>query len=78
MLDRVEETISSEQLRDDLRAAVGGLPADQRAILNHVYFGHRSLREAAELEGLPIGTAKSRLRLAMAKLGTALRNRSES
>jgi RNA polymerase sigma-70 factor (ECF subfamily) len=77
MLDRVEETLSTAKLRTELRAAVESLPADQRAILNHVYFGHRSLREAAELEGLPLGTAKSRLRLAMAKLGTALRNRNE-
>lgn len=78
MLDRVEETVSSEKLRTELRAAVENLPPDQRAILNHVYFAHRSLREAAVLEGLALGTAKSRLRLAMAKLSTALKARDGS
>lgn len=78
MLDRVEETVSTERLLSDLRAAMDGLPPDQRAILNHVYFEHRSLREVAELEGLPLGTVKSRLRLAMAKLTTSLRDRSKS
>ena len=78
MLDRVEETLSTAGLRTELRAALDSLPADQRAILNHVYFAHRTLKEAAELEGLPLGTAKSRLRLAMAKLSALLRDRRES
>ena len=77
MLDRVEETVSSERPARDLRAAFESLPPDQRAVLNHVYFGHRSLRETAELEGLPLGTVKSRLRLAMARLGASLQNRNE-
>jgi RNA polymerase sigma-70 factor (ECF subfamily) len=75
MLDQVEETLSTEKLRMELRAAIESLPGDQRAVLNHVYFAHRSLRETAELEGLPLGTVKSRLRLAMAKLSTSLKNR---
>lgn len=78
MLDRVEETLSTARLRTELRTAMERLPEDQRAILQHVYFAGRSLREAAELEGLPLGTAKSRLRLAMAKLSTSLRGASES
>ena len=77
MLDEVEEAVSSEKLRAELRAAIESLPPDQRAVLNHVYFAHRSLRETAELEGLPLGTVKSRLRLAMAKLSASLRNRNE-
>ena len=46
--------------------------------MNHVYFDHRSLREVSELENLPLGTVKSRLRLAMAKLTTTLRDQNQS
>ena len=77
MLERVEETLSSVRLLTELRAAMEQLPQDQRKVLDHVYFGHRTLRETAEMEGLPLGTVKSRLRLAMAKLGASLRGRGE-
>ena len=77
MLDRVEETLSSAGLRSELRAALAGLPAEQRAVLDHVYVWQRSLREIADIECLPVGTVKSRLRLAMAKLSRALGNRAQ-
>ena len=78
MLDRVEELVSSAGLRADLRVALDALPPEQRRILEHIYGQHRSLREVAEEECVPLGTVKSRLRLAMEKLGKSLRNRSES
>lgn len=78
MLDRVEETLSTERLRANLRRAMDALPPDQRVVLKHVYFDHRSLREVSELENLPLGTVKSRLRLAMAKLTTTLRDQNQS
>jgi RNA polymerase sigma-70 factor (ECF subfamily) len=74
MLERVEEALSSEGLRARLRAAVAALPPEQRAVLDHIYVWQHSLREIAELECLPVGTVKSRLRLAMAKLTGALRD----
>jgi RNA polymerase sigma-70 factor (ECF subfamily) len=78
MLERVEEALSSAGLRAQLRVALATLPPEQRAVLDHVYVWQRSLREAAELECVPVGTVKSRLRLAMAKLTTALRKREQS
>jgi RNA polymerase sigma-70 factor (ECF subfamily) len=77
MLERVEETLSSAALRIELRAAMDALPHDQRAVLDHAYFHQRSLKEIAELECLPLGTVKSRLRLAMEKLSKTLRDRPE-
>jgi RNA polymerase sigma-70 factor (ECF subfamily) len=41
-------------------------------VLNLAYFQRRSLKEIAEIECLPLGTVKSRLRLAMEKLGKSL------
>lgn len=77
MLEQVEETLSTEGLRSQLRAALAALPAEQRVILDHAYFKHRSLKEIAEVECLPLGTVKSRLRLAMEKLTKSLKDQSE-
>jgi RNA polymerase sigma-70 factor (ECF subfamily) len=51
--------------RDQLRRALAILPAEQRrALLLAAYFG-RTAREIAELEAIPLGTAKTRIRVAM-------------
>ena len=55
-----------------VRAAVSQLPDGQRRIVELAYFGGLTYREAAEAAGIPEGTAKSRLRLALAKLETML------
>jgi RNA polymerase sigma-70 factor (ECF subfamily) len=75
MLEQVEETLSTARLREALRAAIAALPPDQRAVLNHAYFQRRSLKEIADIECLPLGTVKSRLRLAMDKLSKSLGGR---
>jgi RNA polymerase sigma-70 factor (ECF subfamily) len=73
MLDRVEEKLTTEGLRSRLNAALSSLPPEQRTIVRQAYFNESSLREIAEKEGLPLGTVKSRLRLAMAKLTESVR-----
>ena len=55
-----------------VRAAVGLLPESQRQVVELAYFGGLSYREVAVAAGIPEGTAKSRLRLALAKLETVL------
>jgi RNA polymerase sigma-70 factor (ECF subfamily) len=55
-----------------VRAATRLLPDGQRRIVELAYFGGLSCREAAKAAGIPEGTAKSRLRLAYAKLKTVL------
>lgn len=77
MLEQVEDTLSSARLRAELRSALDTLPPDQRTVLDLAYFQRRSLKEIAELECLPLGTVKSRLRLAMEKLSKSLGNRQE-
>lgn len=56
-----------------LRAAVDRLPEPQRVTLSLVYFKGVKYREAARLLHVPVGTVKSRLHAALAKLGTVLR-----
>jgi RNA polymerase sigma-70 factor (ECF subfamily) len=68
--------VSDEVLAADaasaVRAAVRLLPDGQRRVVELAYFEGLSYREVAVAAGIPEGTAKSRLRLALAKLESVL------
>ena len=49
-------------------AALGALPPEQRAVIELAYFGGLSQSEIATHTGQPLGTVKTRVRLAMDKL----------
>jgi RNA polymerase sigma-70 factor (ECF subfamily) len=66
-----EEVIASH-VAAAVRAAVGLLPDGQRLMVELAYFGGLTFKEAAKVAGIHEGTAKSRLRLALAKLEAAL------
>jgi len=54
-----------------LRAALAGLPIEQRrAIVLAGLLGHTA-REVGEIEGIPLGTAKTRIRTALIRLRAA-------
>ncbi len=72
-LDEVVTAISEASLRGRLRELLAALPEEQRLVVQSVYFESLTLRETAERNEIPLGTVKSRLRLAMARLGSALR-----
>jgi RNA polymerase sigma-70 factor (ECF subfamily) len=55
-----------------VRDAVRLLPGDQRRVVELAYFEGLTYREVALAVGIPEGTAKSRLRLALARLSTVL------
>ena len=62
-----------EQARDDvLRTAMSGLPTEQLALVRMAFFESLSHSEIAEKTGLPLGTVKSRIRLAFTRLRRAL------
>jgi RNA polymerase sigma-70 factor, ECF subfamily len=67
--DRVAET---RDLVERARTAMAGLSDGQRAALQLAYFGGKTSAEVAELEGIPLGTAKTRIRSALMKLRQAL------
>jgi len=56
----------------ELRAAIGGLPLEQgRAVVMAGVYG-MTAQEVADADGIPLGTAKTRIRAAMGKLRVAL------
>jgi RNA polymerase sigma factor (sigma-70 family) len=63
-------------LRDDvapLRAAIGRLPEEQRRALIMASLLGYTAREVSEVEGIPLGTAKTRIRTALLRLRAAVR-----
>jgi RNA polymerase sigma factor (sigma-70 family) len=58
--------------RDRLRRAIGELPEDQKRALVLAMYAGRTAREISELDGVPLGTVKTRIRAAMTKLRTTL------
>src|SRR5918999_3437337 len=64
-------------LTDRARRAMAGLPPEQRAALELAYLGGKTSAEISDLEGIPIGTAKTRVRAALLRLRDALRAEDE-
>jgi RNA polymerase sigma-70 factor (ECF subfamily) len=57
-----------------VRAAIADLPLDQRRALSLAYFQGLSHSQIAEQLGEPLGTVKTRIRLAMQKLREVLQD----
>jgi len=58
--------------RQKVRRALTSLPPEQRRVIEMAYYGGYTQQEIAELLGQPLGTVKTRIRLAMQKLRVAL------
>jgi len=56
------------QLERDIRRALDALATDQRAVIELAYFGGLTQTQIAEVLDTPLGTVKSRVRLAMQHL----------
>jgi RNA polymerase sigma-70 factor, ECF subfamily len=54
--------------RESARRAVRNLPAPQRQAIGLTYWGGLTTQQAADATGIPLGTVKSRVRLALHKL----------
>ena len=69
-----------EQVRKQqaLREALATLPPEQRAVLQCTFFDGKSLAEVAGESGLPLGTVKSRARLALERLRRVLHSNGET
>jgi RNA polymerase sigma-70 factor (ECF subfamily) len=62
-----EEAYASLQ-RDQVRRALSGLPDEQRQIVELAYFAGQTQQQIATGLGVPLGTVKSRTRLALDRL----------
>jgi RNA polymerase sigma-70 factor (ECF subfamily) len=69
---RGDHHAEAEQARREVMRAVEQLPAEQARLLRIFYFEEKPHSVIAEELGLPLGTVKSRLRLALGKLRVLL------
>ena len=72
--DRADDLVETQQANGLLRRAVATLPDEQALLLRQAYFEDKSHSEIALEFDLPLGTVKSRLRLALGKLRGALKD----
>ena len=70
--DAPDDVVETKQKSIRLHAAIKALPEEQEKLLRLVYFEDKSHSVIAEELEIPLGTVKSRLRLAMSKLRAAL------
>jgi RNA polymerase sigma factor (sigma-70 family) len=66
------QLLALQQESDQLIAAIADLPEKQRVMIERAYFSDLSHSEIAEETGLPLGTIKSRIRLALERLRHSL------
>jgi RNA polymerase sigma-70 factor (ECF subfamily) len=68
----VFQRVEQQLLRGEIRVALAALPAEQRTVLELAYWGGLTHSEIAAQTGVPPGTVKGRLRLALQKLRESL------
>ncbi len=66
------DVVAMQEESTRLAAALAVLPEKQRALIEKAYFGELSHSEIAAATGLPLGTIKSRIRLALDRLRHAM------
>jgi RNA polymerase sigma factor (sigma-70 family) len=71
VIDLADAAVTEDRARR-ARAAVATLPDQQRRAVELAFWGGRSYRQVADELGIPEGTAKSRVRLALARLAALL------
>jgi RNA polymerase sigma-70 factor (ECF subfamily) len=67
-----DRSVLTKERRARLREELGGLPAEQRQVLELAFYRGMTQSEIANDTGIPLGTVKTRTLLAMKKLRTAL------
>ncbi|OYD08579.1 RNA polymerase sigma factor [Paludifilum halophilum] len=64
----LESEVELKFLKQRIKSALKKLPNDQQEIIELVYFEGLTQQEASEATGIPLGTIKSRVKLAKMKL----------
>jgi RNA polymerase sigma-70 factor (ECF subfamily) len=68
----LDERAARKEIGHAVRAAVGRLPAEQATVLGLAYYAGLTQIEIAQHLGVPLGTVKGRIRLALRRLSTEL------
>jgi RNA polymerase sigma-70 factor, ECF subfamily len=63
-----DEQAVTHDLTERAQRAMAMLPPEQRAALELAYLGGKTSTEISDLEGIPVGTAKTRIRAALLRL----------
>jgi RNA polymerase sigma factor (sigma-70 family) len=63
-----DEQAVTHDLTERAQRAMAALPPEQRAALELAYLGGKTSAEISDLEGIPVGTAKTRIRAALLRL----------
>jgi RNA polymerase sigma-70 factor (ECF subfamily) len=71
----VENQLSNSVLSGQAVRSLEDVPAENRAVLNLHYLEEMSIGETAQVLGIPVGTAKSRLARGIQKLKSLLNER---
>ena len=69
---RADDLMSAAEREDRLRGALKTLPKDQAEVVQLSFFHDKAHAEISTDLGVPLGTVKSRLRLAMVRLRAQL------
>lgn len=67
-----DQAVTQRAVETKMREALDSLPANQLEVLERAYLKGQTLAEVAAELGIPLGTVKSRVRLAMERLRIAL------
>jgi RNA polymerase sigma-70 factor (ECF subfamily) len=70
--EEIVDEIGLPEERRAVRAALDGLPAEQRQVIELMYFDGLSQSKISDKLGLPLGTVKSRTLLGMKRLRTTI------
>ena len=66
-------TLEESEKAQEVWQALARLPAEQREALSLAFYGGLTHEQVATRQGVPLGTAKTRIRLAMTRLRNLLR-----
>ena len=70
--DRADDILDAEQRDEQVRAAMRDLPEEQLDLVRRAFYLGLSHSQIADETGLPLGTVKSRIRLAFTRLRKVL------
>jgi RNA polymerase sigma-70 factor (ECF subfamily) len=71
-VEPVDRAFDVRERESRIRTALTGLPPDQAAVIQKAFFEDKAHSDIEKELGIPLGTVKSRLRLAMNRLRSAL------